>query len=259
MQSFTTLVSLAALAAPLVSAHGYIATVVANGQTYSDVGQPNWYYTQSQGKPQRAGWFAMNQDNGFVEPNSFGTNDIACHKSATAGSTEIAVTAGSTVKVTWNTWPDTHHGPVIDYLAKCSGSCTSASAGDLSFFKIQQTGLIDGSVLPGKWASDSLISAGFSWNIKIPASIAPGSYVLRHEIIALHSAGSPNGAQAYPSCINLKISGSGSTSPAGTKGSSLYKATDPGILFNLYQSPLKYTIPGPSSVVSKRDAVPFKA
>lgn len=37
MQSFTTLVSLAAIAAPLVSAHGYISTVVADGKTYDGV------------------------------------------------------------------------------------------------------------------------------------------------------------------------------------------------------------------------------
>lgn len=53
----------------------------------------------------------MNQDIGFVPPNSYGTSDIACHKSATAGTTEIPVTAGSTVTVTWNTWPgDSHKG-----------------------------------------------------------------------------------------------------------------------------------------------------
>jgi hypothetical protein len=39
---------------------------------------------------------------------------------------------------------------------------------------------------------------GFTWTVKIPSSLAPGSYVLRHEIIALHSAGSSNGAQNYP-------------------------------------------------------------
>jgi len=39
---------------------------------------------------------------------------------------------------------------------------------------------------------------GFSWTVKIPSSLAPGSYVLRHEIIGLHSAGSSNGAQNYP-------------------------------------------------------------
>lgn len=40
MQSFTALIGLAAIAAPLVSAHGYVSTVVANGQTYSDIANP---------------------------------------------------------------------------------------------------------------------------------------------------------------------------------------------------------------------------
>jgi hypothetical protein len=44
----------------------------------------------------------------------------------------------------------------------------------------------------------ALTENNFAWNVKIPASLAAGSYVLRHEIIGLHSAGSPNGAQAYP-------------------------------------------------------------
>jgi len=256
MHTIATFAGVAALL-PLIAAHGYIATVVAGGQTYSDVSNPNWYYQQGS-KPQKAGWFALNQDNGFVSPSAFGTSDEACHKSATAGTTEIAVTAGSTVTLTWNTWPDTHHGPVIDYLAKCSGACTSASAADLSFFKIDQAGLIDGSTAPGKWATDTLIANGFSWNVKIPADLAAGSYVLRHEIIALHSAGSENGAQSYPQCINLKVSGSGTAVGSGTKGSALYNANDPGILFNLYSAPLSYKIPGPALTFSKR-SVEFKA
>lgn len=41
-------------------------------------------------------------------------------------------------------------------------------------------------------------SPAFSWPVKIPSSLAPGNYVIRHEIIALHAAGSSNGAQNYP-------------------------------------------------------------
>lgn len=58
-------------------------------------------------------------------------------------------------------------------------------------------------------------------------------------------------------CINLKVSGGGSSNPAGVKGSALYKATDPGILINIYQKLSSYVIPGPTTVV-KREAVPFE-
>ncbi len=83
--------------------------------------------------------------------------DIVCHKSATPGTDSIPVTAGSSIDLQWNTWPDSHHGPVIDYLAKCSGSCSSVDKSTLSWGKIDQGGLIDDSAPPGKWASDQLL------------------------------------------------------------------------------------------------------
>ena len=43
----------------------------------------------------------------------------------------------------WNTWPESHHGPVIDYLAKCDGDCTAADKEALYFFKLAATGVID--------------------------------------------------------------------------------------------------------------------
>jgi len=237
-------VALGALAlAPTAAAHGHVKEISVNGKTYPGA-VPNWFYTGS--TPATAGWLALNQDNGFVEPNSFGTSDIACHKSAKSTSTSIPVKAGDTLKLQWDTWPESHHGPVTDYLAKVSSHSPSTSAGSLSFFKIAEKGLVNGASPPGLWASDDLIKNNFAWNVKIPASLAAGSYVLRHEIIGLHSAGNPNGAQAYPQCINIVVSGGGSTVPAGTPATSLYKATDPGILFNLYGTLSSYKIPGPS-------------
>jgi cellulase len=223
--------------AAAVSAHGHVQTVIADGQTYTG-GIPS-------GAPADAvGWAASNQDNGFVEPNSFGSADIACHKSATAPSNSVTVSAGSTITLQWNTWPESHKGPVIDYLASCGGDCASASAGSLSFAKIAEKGLNSGSN-PGNWASDDLIANGNAWTVDIPSNLAPGGYVLRHEIIALHSAGQPNGAQSYPQCINLEVTGGGSATPSGTPATSLYTASDPGITFNLYEDFSSYPIPGP--------------
>ena len=33
--------------------------------------------------------------------------------------------AGDTIEVQWTPWPISHKGPVLDYLAKCDGSCVS--------------------------------------------------------------------------------------------------------------------------------------
>jgi hypothetical protein len=105
----------------LVSAHGYVSGIKVNQGAWIAGTNPNWYYQPAGTAPQAPGWQALNQDNGFVEPNSFTTTDIACHKSAKAGQTYISANPGDVLTLYWNTWPDTHKGPVINYLAKCSG------------------------------------------------------------------------------------------------------------------------------------------
>ncbi len=54
-----------------------------------------------------------------------------------------------------------------------------------------------------------------TWLVKIPSTIAPGNYDLRHEIIALHATSQLNGAQNYPFSFNLAISSNGTDKPAG--------------------------------------------
>lgn len=61
------------------------------------------------------------------------------------------------------------------------------------WFKIAEEGL--GS--DGKWGVDKLIANGGVQTITIPQCIAPGQYLLRGELIALHSASSTGGAQFY--------------------------------------------------------------
>ena len=135
---------------------------------------------------------------------------------------------------------------MISYLADCGDDCTTVDKTTLEFFKIDAVGLVDDSTVPGTWGDDELIENNNSWMVEIPTSIAPGNYVLRHEIIALHSAGTEGGAQNYPQCFNLKVTGSGTDSPAGTLGTELYNLDDPGILVNIYTSLSTYVIPGPT-------------
>jgi cellulase len=116
----------------------------------------------------------------------------------------------------------------------------------LEFFKIDGVGLIDDTTVPGTWADDQLIANNNTWAVTIPSDIAPGHYVLRHEIIALHSAGETNGAQNYPQCFNLEVTGSGTATPAGTLGTALYTADEAGILVNIYQTLASYLVPGPA-------------
>jgi hypothetical protein len=70
--------------------------------------------------------------------------------------------------------------------------------------------------------------------------------MIRHEIMSLPQALRPNGAQAFPQCINFKIEGSGSTRlSGGVAATSFYKASDPGILFDMWTGFDGYPMPGP--------------
>ncbi|KAK3699017.1 hypothetical protein LTR37_016621 [Vermiconidia calcicola] len=247
LSTITPIAALAALVAlPAVSAHGYVSGVVAGGKYYGQSG-PNWIYGE---KPQQASWYANNPDLGFVGSADYNKASIICHIDATPGTTSIPVKAGSAIDLQWTTWPDSHHGPVISYLARCGGGdCSKVNPGSLKFFKIAESGLIDGSAAPGKYASDVLIANNGTSTVTIPASVT-GDFVLRHEIIALHSAGESGGAQSYPMCINLKVSGGGNAHPCKSgadcrAGAALMKTSDPGVLVNIYQTLTSYKIPGP--------------
>ncbi|KAF4974804.1 hypothetical protein FZEAL_8328 [Fusarium zealandicum] len=247
MSSFKTssLLALASYAAQ-VTAHGHVDWLIANGVAYRGYDAPSMSWNPNHDPV--VGWTNGATDNGYVEPNNFGDADIICHKAARPAKGHVTIAAGDKITVQWSTWPESHKGPVIDYLARCPGDCETVDKNSLEFFKISASGLIDMTMQSGRWAADVLVSNSFSWTVQIPAQLAPGNYVLRHEIIALHGSGQPNGAQNYPQCFNLKVTGGGSLSPAGTKGTKLYKANDPGILFNLYTSSLSYQIPGPTLV-----------
>ncbi|KAI5925474.1 glycoside hydrolase family 61 protein [Camillea tinctor] len=244
-----TIVSTVALIICLVTTvlgHGYVTSYVADGKQEQGF-LLDYYYNKKNGMPYPdiAAWYAENLDSGFVAPDAYQTPDINCHKSSEPGKLTTTVPAGSTVKFQWGPegkeWPHPY-GPIIDYIAACNGDCSTVDKTKLEWVKIQAVGVdYDTQV----WASGKLIENHNTWETKIPASIAPGDYVLRHEIIALHGGGSLNGAQNYPQCFNIKITGSGTAKPAGTLGTSLYKNTDPGIYFNPYVTIKEYPMPGP--------------
>lgn len=173
---------------------------------------------------------------------------MICHVGATNAQAAAPIKAGGKVEFQWTPWPTSHKGPVIDYLANCNGPCETVDKTKLLWTKISAVGLLDpSSITNGYWATDQLIANNNSWTTVIPANIATGNYVIRHEIIALHAAGQANGAQDYPQCLNLAIKGTGTDKLAnGVLATTFMKSTDPGILFDLYSKFTNYTIPGPA-------------
>lgn len=84
------------------------------------------------------------------------------------------------------------------------------------------------------------------WESVVPKSLAPGNYLVRHELLALHQANTP---QFYAECAQIEVTGSGSASPSGDYLANIpgYAAqSDPGITVDTYSSAITtYTCPGP--------------
>ncbi|KAF3927175.1 Endoglucanase-4 [Dactylellina cionopaga] len=166
----------------------------------------------------------------------------------------INVPAGAEITARWIHTLDTdwrtgmiidasHKGPIMVYLSKVSNAATAAIPSG-GWFKIHEEGYNSGT---GKWAVDRLI-ADRGYKFTIPSCVAPGNYLMRVELIALHAAGNYPGAQLYMECAQINITGGGSLSPATVNFPGAYSGSDPGIKFNLYQTPISYTIPGPRPV-----------
>ncbi|KAJ8521667.1 hypothetical protein ONZ45_g1661 [Pleurotus djamor] len=137
----------------------------------------------------------------------------------------------------------THKGPLLAYLAKVDSALDLDVTG-LDWFKIYEDGYGPGT----QWAVDRLIANNGLVSFTIPECIPPGEYLLRVELIALHSAFSYPGAQFYMSCAQIRVTGGGSAVPGPiTHFPGAYSGTDPGIRMSIYYPPVtSYTIPGPA-------------
>jgi len=96
------------------------------------------------------------------------------------------------------------------------------------------------------WGTKDLNKCCGKMNVKIPADLAPGDYLLRAEAIALHAAGPGGGAQHYMTCYQLSVTGSGSANPPTVSFPGAYKANDPGIAVSIHGVMSSYAVPGPA-------------
>lgn len=176
---------------------------------------------------------------------------VACNDDGTAGALQLTATAsaGTSITAYWNqVWPHPY-GPMLTYLAKCPGTtCDTVNAQTLQWFKIDQAGLLSGTVGNGTWGSGKMIADNSSWTTTIPPSVPGGQYLIRFETIALHSLP----AQLYPECAQIQITDGGSREPTAAELVTFpggYSNSDPGLTVNLYtqeaQTETTYIIPGP--------------
>ncbi|RYP81748.1 hypothetical protein DL770_005805 [Monosporascus sp. CRB-9-2] len=228
----------------LVAGHGYLKSIVVNGQTYMawQVGQDD-YVTPT---PER--YARKLADNGPVP--DFTTKDITCGRGGNIpAARSIELKAGDKVEFVWDQWNSAHSGPVFTYIAQCTNNDCKTFKGDTGnvWVKIDQLAYNPSANPP--WASDFLRERGAKWSVVVPPGLAPGEYLLRHEVLGLHVAGTRMGAQFYPSCTHIRVTQGGSTKlPSGIALPGSYNPDDKdGILVELWrinQGQVNYTAPG---------------
>ncbi|EMD66687.1 hypothetical protein GGP41_008095 [Bipolaris sorokiniana] len=230
--------------AATAAAHGYVSNATIGGKDYT--------FYQPYQDPYTTGVKRISrpiQGNGPVEDVTL--SDLQCggytaggFKGSSPAALHAEAAAGSEVKLYWTLWPESHVGPSITYMARCpdTGCDAYMPESNAVWFKVQEEGRQGTS---NKWASDAIRVAGGYLSYTIPKCIPAGYYLVRHEVLALHSAYKYPGAQFYPGCHQLKVTGGGSTKPSGLVSfPGAYKGTDAGIAYNAYTAQT-YPIPGP--------------
>jgi len=241
MFALATFAAVASATLPQVLAHGGVLS-------YSNAG--NWYWGWSpyntptgQTTIQRP-WSSYNPITDPTDPT------IACNDDGTPGALQLTATvaAGSAITAYWNqVWPHAY-GPMLTYLGQCPGTCDGVNANTLKWFKIDESGLISGTIGDGYWGDGKMIDQNSTWTTTIPSTVPSGNYLIRFETIALHSLP----AQFYPECAQIQITGGGSQAPTSDELVSFpgaYSATDPGLTVDIYTNTAltetDYVIPGP--------------
>jgi len=241
MRATTAIIAFASLAAS-VQAHSHVYGLWVNGAFQGDGRN---VYVRS-------------------PPNNSPVKDVAalsinCNANNRAVPSSVSVKGGDTVTVEWyhdNRSDDiidlSHKGPLTVYIAPRSSDGNGAV-----WTKLAEDGYSN-----GQWAVERLVANKGKYDVKLPAGLAPGDYLLRAEIIAHHESDTDykvnpaRGAQFYPSCSQITVTSGGSQKPPGTFNFvGGYTSTDAGILFNLYGGFTSYKIPGPAVWVPGTDSV----
>jgi len=173
---------------------------------------------------------------------------VNCGTGAPNAALVVDAMPGSNLTWDWKTaslsnWPH-NTGPMLTYLASCgSTTCDQFDSRTAKWFKIDQVGK-DAS---GDWVQQQIMN-GDTYSTNLPKDLAPGQYLVRHEIIALHLATQKGKAEFYPSCQQINVGGSGTGVPSQDELLSFpgaYSDDDPGIYTpNVFDPKAEYVFPG---------------
>jgi hypothetical protein len=157
-----------------VTCHGFVHTMSIGGQDYTGYNPfTDPYLSPIPSRVVRK----IPSDGPITDVHS---GDLTCNAGGETGTSVVAqADPGSNIVFSWSYWPADHQGPVCTYMASCGGDCTTYNTNNSNpqWFKIDAAGYDN-----GQWAAAKLISNGASWTSTIPAGLAPGQYIIRHEM-----------------------------------------------------------------------------
>ena len=148
------------------------------------------------------------------------------------------------------------------YMKKVTDSAASNNAAGPGWFKIMEDGYDSNA---GLWCTEKLIQANGLLAAQIPSTLAPGYYLMRPELLALHQADKhPPDPQFYVGCAQVFVSSNGNSQPDDKDTVSIpgYVNMDtPAMTYDIWTVPLKLPFPdfgpplynGSSSSTTKRD------
>jgi lytic cellulose monooxygenase (C1-hydroxylating) len=261
MLTKATILSAAAIVS-VAHAHGYVRTWTLDG-----VDQTGYSRSDGTPKPDAIGWSFTTPDEGPELDMS--SPAFVCRQGSKPAANAGTIAAGGSVGIFWTSddkdinpdgWAEGHRGPIITYMAPCNGDCSSVDTSSLRWTKIHEEGVSGPANTQGVWATDKMRANGGIATATIPSSIAPGNYVLRNEIIALHRAHLSQ-PEFYPACANIEVTGAGSDdlSGSGVAASQLYSTSDKQIFgFSVYDNRAdgsEWLVPGPP-LYSGADSTP---
>ncbi|CAI6339644.1 unnamed protein product [Periconia digitata] len=177
---------------------------------------------------------------------------LACNAPGDPARAYIPLLPGQPITAVYMYWVHTV-GPMIAWMARCpSDDCHTTDASRVSWFKIGQRGLESGTIETGTWFQGSFSRWDGSpslWTETVPEGLQKGRYLIRHEIVSLHSAGKP---QFYPQCAHVEVGGEGVESPGEeylTRIPGVWSMDQPEINIDIYAPGIAnrtvYNIPGP--------------
>lgn len=178
---------------------------------------------------------------------------IACH---TLGHRErpkyLEVKAGDTIAPEWfwgergDFYTGNHRGPLLVYMAPALS--TGPNTPEI-WTKLYHYGY---NATDNLWADEYFVKApapfkGHHW-ITVP-DVPAGDYLIRFEVITLQEASYVNGAQHYPSCIQIRVTSDGKKPlPGGLSFPGTYIVGQTGIVWppkdGSSSDPANYPLPG---------------